>query len=100
MRYPVGDGRFAYLMLFPNGVRIDLTIDFRKYVHNGEPAAILPDKDNGKGFLPASCLSASVVGLRNCNKCFAFFRKHMVNDIIDDHRAYRLAYDSQRSCGH
>lgn len=52
MRYPEGDDTFAYLMIFPDGVRIDLSFDFRKYTDNGEPAVVLLDKDNGSGFLP------------------------------------------------
>jgi len=52
MRYPEGDGTFAYMMIFPDGVRIDITFDHRKYIDNGEPAVVLLDKDNGRGFLP------------------------------------------------
>lgn len=52
MRYPEGDGRFNYMMIYPDGVRIDLSFDFSKYTDNGEPAVVLLDKDNGKGFLP------------------------------------------------
>jgi len=53
MRYPAGDGSFNYMMIYPDGVRIDLTFEYRKYIDNGEPAVILLDKDNGKGFLPS-----------------------------------------------
>jgi len=52
MRYPIGDGSFNYMMIFPDGVRIDLTFEFKKYIDDGEPAVILLDKDNGRGFLP------------------------------------------------
>ena len=52
MRYPEGDGHFTYMMIYPDGVRIDLSFDFRKYTDTGEPAVILLDKDNGRGFLP------------------------------------------------
>lgn len=52
MRDPAGDGSFVYLMLFPDGIRIDLSFRFSKYIDNGEPAVILLDKDNGSGFLP------------------------------------------------
>jgi aminoglycoside 6-adenylyltransferase len=52
MRFPCGDGNFNYLIIFPDGVRIDLSFDFNKYVDNGEPAITLLDKDNGNGFLP------------------------------------------------
>ncbi len=46
---PVNDGHFTYLMIFPDGNRIDLTIEKYPYIHNGEPAVILLDK---KGFIP------------------------------------------------
>jgi len=52
MRDPVGDGRFNYMMIYPDGVRIDLTFEFRPYIDDGEPAVALLDKDNGRGFLP------------------------------------------------
>jgi aminoglycoside 6-adenylyltransferase len=51
MRYPKGDGHFNYMMIYPDGVRIDLSFEFRKYVDKGEPAVIMLDKDNGYGFL-------------------------------------------------
>jgi aminoglycoside 6-adenylyltransferase len=52
MRYPVGDGNFNYMMIYPDGVRIDLSFVFKKYTDDGEPAVVLLDKDNGGGFLP------------------------------------------------
>jgi aminoglycoside 6-adenylyltransferase len=52
MRYPDGDGHFQYLMIFKDGVRIDLSFDFEKYIDDGEPAITLLDKDEGNGFLP------------------------------------------------
>ncbi|HEY8421628.1 MAG TPA: aminoglycoside 6-adenylyltransferase [Thermoclostridium sp.] len=52
MRYPIRDGNFNYLMIYPDGVRIDLSFVFTKYKDVGEPAVILLDKDNGRGFLP------------------------------------------------
>ncbi|NLB46087.1 MAG: aminoglycoside 6-adenylyltransferase [Clostridiaceae bacterium] len=52
MRDPVGDGHFVYLMLFPDGNRIDLSFVFTPYVDDGEPAVILLDKDRGNGFIP------------------------------------------------
>jgi aminoglycoside 6-adenylyltransferase len=53
MRYPTGDGNFNYMMIYPDGVRIDLSFVFTKYIDDGEPAVVLLDKDNGKGFVPA-----------------------------------------------
>jgi len=53
MRFPEGDGNFNYLILFPDGVRIDLSFVFSKYKDDGEPAVTLLDKDNGLGFLPS-----------------------------------------------
>ena len=52
MRYPTGDGNFNYMMIYPDGVRIDLSFVFTKYIDDGEPAIVLLDKDNGGGFLP------------------------------------------------
>ncbi|PNT92075.1 aminoglycoside 6-adenylyltransferase [Clostridium thermosuccinogenes] len=52
MRNPVGDGNFNYMMIYPDGVRIDLSFVFNKYIDDGEPAVVLLDKDNGRGFLP------------------------------------------------
>ncbi len=49
MRYPIGDGNFTYLIIFPDGNRIDLSFEFTEYIDNGEPAIILLDKDE---FLP------------------------------------------------
>jgi aminoglycoside 6-adenylyltransferase len=46
---PSGDGHFTYLMIFEDGNRIDLSIEFNPYIDDGEPAIILLDKD---GFLP------------------------------------------------
>jgi aminoglycoside 6-adenylyltransferase len=46
---PVGDGHFAYLMIFDDGIRIDLSIASIPYVEDEEPAVILLDKD---GCLP------------------------------------------------
>lgn len=53
MRYPSGDGSFNYMMIFPDGNRIDLSFEFTSYINDGEPAIVLLDKDNGKGLLPA-----------------------------------------------
>lgn len=49
---PDGDGHFSYMMIYPDGVRIDLSFEFAKYIDDGEPAVVLLDKDNGNGFLP------------------------------------------------
>lgn len=47
---PEGGGHFVYLMLFPDGNRIDLTVTPNPYVPDGEPAVLLLDKD---GTFPA-----------------------------------------------
>lgn len=46
---PVNDGHFIYLMIFSDGVRLDLSIECTPYIDDGEPALTLLDKD---GFLP------------------------------------------------
>ena len=53
MRYPDGDGHFNYMMIFPDGNRLDLTFDDKAYIDDGEPAIILFDKDNGMGLVPS-----------------------------------------------
>ena len=52
LRYPCGDGNFNYMMIYPDGVRIDLSFVFNKYLDDGEPSVTLLDKDNGNGFRP------------------------------------------------
>ena len=42
---PDNDGNYAYLMMFPDGNRIDLQITKEAYVDDGEPAILLLDKD-------------------------------------------------------
>lgn len=46
---PDNDGNFVYLMIFPDGNRIDLQITAAKYEDDGEPAIVLLDKN---GYLP------------------------------------------------
>jgi aminoglycoside 6-adenylyltransferase len=46
---PDGDGHFTSLMIFDDGVRIDLSIESKPYTDDGEPAIVLLDKD---GLLP------------------------------------------------
>ena len=53
LRGAENDGNFFYLMIFPDGVRIDLSFIFDEaYIDDGEPAIVLLDKDNGRGFFP------------------------------------------------
>ena len=42
---PDNDGNYVYLMVFPDGNRIDLTITSYVYEDDGEPAVLLLDKD-------------------------------------------------------
>lgn len=42
---PDADGNYAYLMIFPDGNRIDLQITADLYEDDGEPAIVLLDKD-------------------------------------------------------
>ncbi|MCL2426049.1 MAG: aminoglycoside 6-adenylyltransferase [Oscillospiraceae bacterium] len=52
MRWPDGGGHFNYMMIYPDGARLDLTVlPPQKYSSNGEPSVVLLDKDNGTGFL-------------------------------------------------
>ncbi|MDR3209466.1 MAG: aminoglycoside 6-adenylyltransferase [Oscillospiraceae bacterium] len=50
---PDADGHFTYLMLFPDGVRVDLSVYALPYIDGGEPAIILLDKDGCLPPLPA-----------------------------------------------
>jgi aminoglycoside 6-adenylyltransferase len=52
MRYPDGDGCFNYMMIYPDGNRLDLNFVYTKYIDDGEPSVTLLDKDNGNGFRP------------------------------------------------
>jgi len=52
MRWPNGGGHFNYMMIYPDGIRIDLTFHPGKYEDDGEPSITLIDKDNGKGLRP------------------------------------------------
>jgi aminoglycoside 6-adenylyltransferase len=52
MRGADGGGHFNYQMIFPDGVRIDLSFVFEVYIDDGEPVIVLLDKDNGSGFFP------------------------------------------------
>lgn len=42
---PDNDGSYIYLMIFPDGNRIDLQLTADPYVDDGEPAVLLLDKD-------------------------------------------------------
>ena len=53
LRGAENDGNFFYLMIFLDGVRIDLSFIYDgPYIDDGEPAIVLLDKDNGNGFFP------------------------------------------------
>jgi len=52
MRYPCGDGNFNYMMIYPDGVRLDLSFHQGVYKDDGEPSITLLDKDNGNGLRP------------------------------------------------
>jgi len=50
MRWPDGGGHFSYMMIYPDGVRLDLTLlPPRQYTDIAEPSVVLLDKD---GLLP------------------------------------------------
>lgn len=42
---PDDNGDYVYLMIFPDGNRIDLSISSKPYISDGEPAILLLDKD-------------------------------------------------------
>jgi aminoglycoside 6-adenylyltransferase len=65
---PCGDGHFTYLMIFDDGNRIDLSIEFTPYIDDGEPAIVLLDKDNGHGFIPHLSISQSYFNVKQPNE--------------------------------
>ena len=52
MRWPEGNGHFNYMMIYPDGVRLDLSFHPGVYDDDGEPTITLLDKDNGTGLRP------------------------------------------------
>ncbi|MDR2600307.1 MAG: aminoglycoside 6-adenylyltransferase [Oscillospiraceae bacterium] len=52
MRNPCGDGNFNYMMIYPDGKRLDLSFHQGKYIDDGQPSITLLDKDNGVGLRP------------------------------------------------
>ena len=56
---PNGDGHFCSLMIFEDGNRIDLSIDFTPYIDDGEPVTVLLDKDEQNGFVPPISVNPS-----------------------------------------
>jgi len=61
MRRPDGGGHFNYMMIYPDGNRLDLTFRSNKHKCDGEPSVILLDKDSGKGFIPPLPLPSDTV---------------------------------------
>lgn len=61
MRHPDGGGHFNYMMIYPDGMRLDLTFEYRKYIDNGEPAIVLLDKDHGLGLVPTLPLPTDAI---------------------------------------
>ena len=51
MRYPSGGGHFNYMMIYPDGNRLDLTFQPKKHTDD-EPSIVLLDKDNSTGLIP------------------------------------------------
>jgi len=50
MRQPDGGGHFNYMMIFPDGTRLDLTFQPIGHVVVGEPSVVLLDKDSQMGY--------------------------------------------------
>jgi len=61
MRYPCGDGNFNYMMIYPDGVRLDLSFHQGAYEDDGEPSVTLLDKDNGNGLRPPMPLPSDAI---------------------------------------
>jgi aminoglycoside 6-adenylyltransferase len=52
MRGAANDGNFIYLVIFPDGIRIDLSFVKDKYRDDDGLAVVLLDKDKGRGMVP------------------------------------------------
>ena len=52
MRWPDGSGHFNYMMIFEDGIRLDLTFQPKPYIDDGEPSVTVLDKDDGNGYRP------------------------------------------------
>ena len=63
MRYPAGDGSFNYLMIFPDGNRIDLSFEFTSYIDDGELQLFCLIKTMAKGFCQSYLLTTTSTGI-------------------------------------
>jgi aminoglycoside 6-adenylyltransferase len=101
------NGNFNYMMIFPDGVRIDLEFDKYTYIDDGshEPGIILLDKDNGTGMVPVKASSnekmwhikpPTELDYYSCSKDFWWCLNNAAKSIARDELGYvmlQLHYD-------
>lgn len=94
------DGNFFYLMIFPDGVRIDLSFIFDEaYIDDGEPVIVLLDKDNGDGFFPPIRVNDKYWGIkpptaldyRSCCSNFWWCLNNVAKGIMRDELPYVMS---------
>jgi len=96
LRGAENDGNFFYLMIFPDGVRIDLSFIFDKVIDDGEPSIVLLDKDNGNGFFPPitidenywSIKPPTALDYRSCCSNFWWCLNNVAKGIMRDELPY------------
>ncbi|MCL1882877.1 MAG: aminoglycoside 6-adenylyltransferase [Defluviitaleaceae bacterium] len=108
LRGAEGDGNFFYLMIFPDGVRIDLSFIFDEvYIDDGEPVIVLLDKDNGNGFFPPITIDEKYWSIKpptaldyrsNCSN-FWWCLNNVAKGIMRDELSYvmKMLHDCVRS---
>lgn len=102
------DGNFIYLMIFPDGARIDLSFIFDEvYIDDGEPAIVLLDKDNGNGFFPQikidkkhwSIKPPTALDYRSCCSNFWWLLNNVAKGIKRDELPYVMSMINEvRGC--
>ena len=100
LRGAANDGNFFYLMIFPDGVRIDLSFIFDEaYIDDSEPAIVLLDKDNGNGFFPPITINENywsikpptALDYRSCCSNFWWCLNNVAKGIMRDELPYVMA---------
>jgi len=96
LRGAENDGNFFYLMIFSDGVRIDLSFIFDKVIDDGEPSIVFLDKDNGNGFFPPitidenywSIKPPTALDYRSCCSNFWWCLNNVAKGIMRDELPY------------
>jgi len=97
MRRPSGGGHFNYMMLYPDGNRLDLTVMPGKPMYNNEPSVLLLDKDNSCGDFSAP--DATIYHIKppttldyySCCNNFWWCLNNLAKGIVRDELSYTMA---------